>query len=64
MYNRVHCDQNKRLVLESYITAVNKSFFTKKHYENIFTEKLINKLFAWIENHPHEIHPPNVKDSF
>ena len=27
------------------------------------SRKLINKLHAWIENHPHAIHPPNVKDS-
>ena len=27
------------------------------------SEKLINELHAWIENHPHVIHYPNVKDS-
>ena len=25
--------------------------------------KLVNELHAWIENHPHVIHYPNVKDS-
>ena len=40
MYNRVHGDQNKRLMLRSYIPAINTSFFPKKIYENIFSEKL------------------------
>ena len=31
--------------------------------KKIFFEKLINELNAWIENHPHVIHSPNVKDS-
>ena len=48
MYNRVHCDQNQRLMLKSYIPTINKSIFPKKHYENIFTEKLINELHDWI----------------
>ena len=63
MYNRVHRSQNQRLILKSFITAINTSIFPKKHYENIFSEKLINELHAFIENHPHEIHYPNVKDS-
>ena len=29
----------------------------------IYFLKLINELHAWIENHPHAIHPPNVKYS-
>ena len=37
--------------------------FPKKHYENIFSERLINELHAWIENHPNVIHSPNLKDS-
>ena len=44
MYNRVHCDKNQRLMLKSYIPAVNKSIFPKKHDENIFSEKHINEL--------------------
>ena len=63
MYSIVHCAQNKRLMLKSYILAINKSIFSKKHYENIFYEKIINELHAWIGNHPHVIHSPNIKDS-
>ena len=37
--------------------------FPKKHYQNIFSENFINELHAWIENHPHVINSPNVKDS-
>ena len=63
MYNRVHFAQNKRLMLKSFIPAINTTIFIKKHYENIFSEKLINELHAWIENNPHVIYSPNVKDS-
>ena len=63
MYNILHCAQNKCLVLTSYIPAINKSIFPKKHYENIFSKKLINELHAWTENHPHVTHSTNVKDS-
>ena len=37
--------------------------FPKRHYNNIFSEKLVNKLHYWIEKHPHLILPPNVSDS-
>ena len=60
MYNRVHSAQIQRITLKSYIPAINKSNFPKKHYEHIFSEKMINELNAWIENHPHVIHSPNV----
>ena len=63
MYNRVHSDQNKRLMLKSFIPAINTSIFPKKYHENIFSEKLINEFRAWIKNHPLVIHFPNVKDS-
>ena len=63
MYDRVHIYQNQHLMLKSYIPAINKSIFPKEHYENIFSEKLINELHAWIENQPHVIHSPNVNDS-
>ena len=63
IYNRVHCAQNKRIVLKSYITGINTSILPNKHYENIFSEKLVYELHSWIENHPHIIHYPNVKDS-
>ena len=63
MYNRVHCAQNQRLVLKSFILSINTSIFPMKHYEDIFSEKLINELHAWIENHPHVIDSPSLKDS-
>ena len=64
MYNIVHCSQNKYPVLKSYIPGINTYILPKKHYENIFSEKLINELHAWIENHPHVILSTNAKDSF
>ena len=48
---------------KSFIRSINTSILLKKHYENIFSEKLIDELHAWIENHPHVIHSTNVKDS-
>ena len=33
MYNRVHCTQNKRLILKSSITGVNTSSLPNKHYD-------------------------------
>ena len=50
-------------MLNSFIPEINTSIFPKTKYESIFSEKLINQLNAWIENHPHVIHSPNVKDS-
>ena len=49
-------------MLKLYIPGINTSILPKKHDENIFSEK-INELNYWIENHPHVIHLPNVKDS-
>ena len=63
IYNRVHSTQNKHLTLKSYIPGINTSILPKKYYENIFSERLVNTLHAWIENHPHAIHPTNLKDS-
>ena len=40
MYNRAHRAQNQCLTLKSFIPAINISIFTKKHYENIFSENL------------------------
>ena len=40
IYNMVHCAQNKRLLLKSYIPVINTSIFPKKHYGNIFSETL------------------------
>ena len=62
MHNRVHCAQNNFPALKSYILVINTSNFTKKHYENILTKELNNELHAWIENHPHVINDPNIKE--
>ena len=63
MCNRFHRAQNQHIMLKSYIPAINKYFFPKKHYKNIFSEKLINDLHAWIENHSRVLHCPVVKYS-
>ena len=51
-------------MLKSYIPGINTSILPNKHDENIFSEKLVNELHYWIENHPHIIHSPSVKDLF
>ena len=63
VYNRVHRSQNQRLMLKTYIPAINKSIFSKKLYENIFSRDFLYELYACIENHLHVIHSPNLKDS-
>ena len=45
------------------IHGINTSILPKKHFENIFSEKVFNELNLWIKNYPHVIHDPNVKDS-
>ena len=50
-------------MLKSYIPEIKTSILPKKHHKNIFSEKQVNELHSWIKNHPHLIHPPNVKDS-
>ena len=62
-YYRVHPAKNKGLMLKPFIPAINKSIFPKKQYENILSEKLINELHSWIENHTHVIYSHNVKES-
>ena len=37
--------------------------FPKRHYDNIFSEKLVYELHDCIENNPHPIHYPNLSDS-
>ena len=63
MYNRVH-RAKKSLMLKPYMNRINKSILPKKYDEQKFSDKLVNELHAWIENHPRSIHPPppNVKD--
>ena len=48
MYNKLHCNLKKRLMLNSYITGINTSILPKKIYENILFEKLVNELNSWI----------------
>ena len=47
--------------MKSYTIGIKTSSLPKKHNENIFSEKLVSELNAWIENYPHVIHSPNVK---
>ena len=50
-------------MLNSYLPGINTSIFSKIHYDNIFSQKLVNELHDWVENHPHVIHSPNVSYS-
>ena len=40
MYNIVHRDQNQRLILKSFIPAINTSIFLRNIIKNIFSEKI------------------------
>ena len=51
-------------MLKSYLPGNNILIFPKRHYDNIFYEKLVNESHDWIEKHPHVIQTPNVSDSF
>ena len=50
MYNRVNRAKKQRLVLNLYLPWINTSIFPQRHYENIFSEILVNELYYWIEN--------------
>ena len=63
MYNRVNHAQKPHLLLKSYLPGINTLIFPKRYDRNIFSEKLINELHAWIENHLHVINYPNVSNS-
>ena len=62
MYKRVNCSQNKRLMLNSYITGID-SLIGPNIYYNIFFENILNELPDWIEKQSHVIPSPNVSDS-
>ena len=49
-------------MFNSYTPGINTSIIPKWHYDNIFSEKTMNELHAWIKNHPNIIYPPNIKD--
>ena len=49
MYNRVHCDQNQRLMLNSYTPAINKSIFPMKHYKIFFLKNLSMNYMTGLE---------------
>ena len=55
--------QKQHLMLNSYLPGITTLDFPKRHYENIFSEKLVNGLNEYIENHPRVIHSPNFLDS-
>ena len=63
IYNNINCNKKKCLMLKSYLPGINTSIFPKIHYENILSGKIVNKLHAWIENHPHVVNYHNVSDS-
>ena len=64
MYNRVNRAKKQRLVLNLYLPWINTSIFPQRHYENIFSEILVNELYYWIENYPHVIHSPMSKTNY
>ena len=57
IYNRVHCELNKSLMLKSYIPVID-SWIGYNFFEN-----LVNELHERIEKKIHIIPPPNVSDS-
>ena len=63
MYYRVHHAQINVSCWSHSFLRLTHQFFQKNHYENIFSEKHINELYALIGNHPHVINSINVKDS-
>ena len=50
-------------MLNSYLPGINTFIFPKRHYDNIFSGKLVNELHYWILNHLHGKDHPNVSDS-
>ena len=50
-------------MLYSYLPGINTPIFQKINYNNIFSEKLVYELQAWIENHPCSIHYTTASDS-
>ena len=57
MYNRVHCAQNRRLMLKSFIT----NFFLTNMMKISFLKNLSMNYMPGLRFHPHVIHTPNVK---
>ena len=47
----------------SYIQGNNSLIYPERHYDNIFSEKLVNELHERIQKHPHVIQSANVSDS-
>ena len=62
MYNRFNNSQKESLQLKSHLNGIKTMIFRKRHYDNMFSGKLVNKLHDWIEKHPHVILSPNVSD--
>ena len=58
MYNRVNRAKKQCLMLNSYLHGMNTSIFLNRHYNNIFSGKLVYELHDWIENHPNILKPP------
>ena len=52
MHNIVNSAQKQLFVLNSYLPGINKSILPKRHYDNIYSEKLVNILHDWIKITP------------
>ena len=55
--------KNQRLVLKSCISGINSFICPKRHYCNLFSVNIVNRLHDWIEKHTHVIQYPNIWDS-
>ena len=62
-YNIIHHNQNKRIILKSYVPVIDSWIGNKRCYIYVY-EKLVNKLHDWIDNHTYVIPSPNIIDSF
>ena len=62
IYNRLSCDKKQFLMFNSYLPGVNTSNNPRRHYDNIFSQKLVDELHDCIEIQPHVIHSINVSD--
>ena len=48
MYNRINSAQKQRIMFNLYVPEINTLIFSNMNYDNIFSEKLVYELYAWI----------------